>query len=101
MSLTVLQAGTYPRKLILSIHRAGIAVGRIGDGTNVGYERLNVGLAESVSPGRHERRLVECGATVADDGSEICVGDFVERVALGERMRLDFEIVEVRDALDR
>ena len=36
---------------------------------------------------------------MADDGSEIRVGHFVERVAFGERVRLDFEIVEVRQTL--
>ena len=36
---------------------------------------------------------------MADDGSEICIADLVERIALGERMRLDLEVVEVGHAL--
>src|SRR5208283_1619294 len=75
--------------------------GRIGNGTNIGYQRLNVRLTESVAPGRHERRLVERGTAMANNGSEVGIADFVQRIALGERMRLDFEIVEVRHALDR
>ena len=38
---------------------------------------------------------------MADDGGEIGIGQFVEGVALGERVRLDFEVVEVRHALHR
>src|SRR5271167_1036439 len=90
-----------PGRLIPRIHRASIAARRIGHGTDIGYQRLNLGLAESVAPGRHESRLAQRRAAVADDGSEIGIADFVERVALGEGMRLDLEVVKVRDTLDR
>ncbi len=36
---------------------------------------------------------------MADDGSKIGIGQLVEGVAVGERVRLDFEIVEVGYAL--
>src|SRR5712691_8643515 len=88
-------------RLILRIHRTSIGIVRIGNGTDIGYQRLNLGLAKSVAPGRHQRGFVECGAAVADDGNEIGIADLVERIALGERMRLDLEVVEVGDTLDR
>src|ERR1022692_1184194 len=88
-----------PSRLIPRIHRAGIVVGRVGYRTDIGYQRLNIGLAKRVAPGRHEGRFVERRAPVTDDGAEIGIADLVERIALGEGMRLDFEIVEVGYAL--
>ncbi len=38
---------------------------------------------------------------MADDGGEIGVADFIQRVAFGKGMRLDFEVVVIRNALDR
>ena len=66
---------------------------------DIRYQRLNVGPAESVAPGRHECGFIERRAAMADDGSEIGIGQFVERVAISERVRLDFEIIEVRYTL--
>src|ERR1017187_1072076 len=88
-------------RLILRIDRASTARGRIGDRTNIGYQCLDVRLAERVSPCRHERRFVESRAPLADDGREIGVADLIESVAFGERMRLDFQVVVIRNALDR
>ena len=84
-----------PNRLILRIHRASIAVGRIRNCADIRYQRLNVGPAESVAPGWHERRLIERRAAMADDSSDLGIGQFVEDVAFGERVRLDFEIIEV------
>src|ERR1022692_579892 len=89
------------QRLILRIHWASVAVARIGDCTDIGYQRLNIGFADGVAPSRHECRLVQCGAAMANDGGEIGVADLVERIALSEGVRLDFKIVEVRYTLHR
>src|SRR5579864_4416643 len=73
-------------RLILRIDGPGGAVGRIGNSADIGYQGLNVGLADRVAPRRHERRLVERGAAVGDDGCEVGVADLVESFALGEGM---------------
>src|SRR5271165_6386611 len=57
--------------LILRVHGASIAVGRVGYSADIGYKRLNVRLAQGVSPGWHERRLIEGRTPMTDDGSEI------------------------------
>src|ERR1700745_1957625 len=88
-------------RLILRIDGPGGAVGRIGNSADIGYQRLNVGLAERVTPRRHERGFVERRATVDDDGGKVGVVDLVESFALDEGMRLDFQVVVVRDALNR
>src|SRR5438309_104966 len=54
-------------RLILRIDGPGGAVRRIRNGTNIRYQSLNVGLAEGVAPGGHERRLVERWAAVGND----------------------------------
>src|SRR5579863_3118460 len=87
-------------KLIFGIHRPGTARWWIGNSANIRYQRLNVGLAERVSPRRHQRGLVESRTTVADDRREIGVTDFIESVSVGERMRLHLEIVVIGNALD-
>jgi hypothetical protein len=38
---------------------------------------------------------------VSNDGGEVGVADLIEGIALGKRERLDFQVVVVRDTLNR
>ena len=86
---------------LLRIHQSAGFVGRIGHRTDVRDQRSDVSLGKRVSPRRHLRRFVQSGTAVTDDGNQVSIAHFVERVAFGERMRFDRKIVHVRDALRR
>lgn len=62
---------------LLCIDRSGSMLGRIRYEANICNQRLDLRLAESVAVGRHQRRLVECGSTVTDDGRQVGVGHFI------------------------
>src|SRR5271165_3903736 len=91
----VMDKGPVSAELLLGIHHSGSMIGRIGDEADVRNQRLNLGLAESISVGGHQRGLVERGSAVANDGGQVIVAHLVESVTLVEWVWLDFKIVVI------
>src|SRR5208283_432625 len=87
--------------LLLRVNNPRGSVRRIRNHPNVGDESLNFGFRQSISVGSHERRLIESRSAVRDDRGQVGIAHLVQRIAFGERMGLDVEVVVIRDALGR
>lgn len=74
------------------------AIGGIGDGANIGNERVYVRLSQCVSVRRHFRRLIQGWTAVADDGSQIRIAHRVQQGTFRESVRLGRQIVVIGDA---
>src|ERR1700690_715324 len=76
--------GTNQDVLFLYIHHSGALIWRIGDQADVGNQGLRPRLAESISIRGHQCGLVQGRTAMPDDGDQVGVAHFIERVSVGE-----------------